>query len=499
MKNKIYAILTLVLLSLPTQLFAITMPQFNLYYQAESYISSSQVESTVTVGSIVKNYQKLQVKWLGEAQAKLNQETVQTNPLFAKTILTQSNPSKDKLAAKVKFMRVKYTTPNPDGMQKVSGLLIMPPTKEPKGIILFFHSTITGKLNVPSLKFNDYKAQMLAAIFAADGYIVAGPDYIGLGDNYKETHPYILYPQMNVEDGKNMLIAVHKYLLEQHYTKPLDLYVSGYSEGSSYALWFSRIYQENKSFAKQLNHAGFNLKKTVAIDGAYNLTDVMFPFLLTNQVNVASNPFNIHTSLWGTLLKPSLLAQVMLSYAYYNHKNIRQLLNPSFFTMDCGILAQYTCGQNELNQYNLDSIMVTPAKTFVMALKYFFAANFKSANGLMYSVFSNSVRPLLAAGVISDSELLKTAAKANILRWKSTSPITLISLQHDSLVPEKNSADAYTGMLESGSTQVRYLKVENTLLKGRALWGYGVVDHVSFELYALLIALNEFNNTPRVK
>jgi hypothetical protein len=98
-------------------------------------------------------------------------------------------------------------------------------------------------------------------------------------------------------------------------------------------------------------------------------------------------------------------------------------------------------------------------------------------------------------GAANDQELLSQTVQADILNWQSRNPITLISLAHDSLVPEKNSADAYHAMTRAKSTNLKYIKFANSQLYARALFGAEVVDHVSFELYALLIALNEFEDS----
>ena len=311
-----------------------------------------------------------------------NQFILKNNPIFANNaIMLNANESSLTKNESVQFIRLRYTTDIPDGIQNVSGLLLLPPTNTPKGIVLFFHSTITGKLNAPSLRFNDYKAQMLAVVFAANGYIVASPDYIGLGDNLKVMHPYILYPKLNVEDGKSILKATTKYL-HTKYPKiiiPHDLFVSGYSEGGSYALWFSRIYQEQLQFKHDIDKLGFKLRKTVPIEGAYNLTKVMFPFLLNNQVREVNNPYKINTSMWGTLLKPSLVANVMVSFAYYNHKEINTLLNPGFYSLNCSYLPQSRCGQADMSRYNLNNYILTQVKNFAMVMNYFFAAIFLTA------------------------------------------------------------------------------------------------------------------------
>ena len=130
-----------------------------------------------------------------------------------------------------------------------------------------------------------------------------------------------------------------------------------------------------------------------------------------------------------------------------------------------------------------------------LVLKLFWLLFGKSSSGVIYSPLFNSVAPLMRDGAASDHELLAQASQADILNWQSHNPITLISLAHDSLVPEQNSADAYNGMIHANSTNLKYIKLANSQLHARALFGANVVDHVSFELYALLIALNEFEDS----
>ena len=472
-----------------------------LILQAESYIASRPVESTMTILEVFNNYQRLQQRWVGQDNAGYNQIVIATNPLFAKTQLFNRKDLSES-GAKITFIRLNYTTHAlPNSPQKVSGLLIIPPTKSPKGVILFFHSTISGKLNVPSLHFEDYKAQMLAAIFAANGYVVVSPDYIGLGRNFAIPHPYILYPRYNVLDGRDMLVAAHEYLKTKKLLLPLDkqkalpLLVSGYSEGASYALWFSRMYQSEPDFAKPVTHLGLTLHKTVPIDGAYNLSGVMFPFLLTSQVNDNNNLFQIQSSFWGSLLKPSLLTNVSLAFAYYNQRSINSLLNPDFFHGTCKFIPDKWCYADEFSSATINDLLFTPSKTMTLVLKLFWAAILKSSSGVIYSPLFNSVAPLMRDGAANDQELLSQASQADILNWQSRNPITLISLAHDSLVPEQNSADAYNAMIQAKSTNLKYIKLANSQLHARALFGAEVVDHVSFELYALLIALHEFEDS----
>jgi len=469
------------------------------YAQMESIILNRPSESLMSVVTVVTNYQKISARWIGKKNMQVNQKQIESNLIFAKTNIFAKTLSSGESQQKILFKRLKYTTGYKDKSYKVSGLLLIPTYEKPKGVVLFFHSTINGKLNVPSFRFADYKSQMLASIFAANGYIVVAPDYLGMGINYKIAHPYILYPEINVIDARDMLLASMMYLKKNGFIlsqkRALNLFVSGYSEGASYALWFSRIYQENYLFRDNLNQNQLSLAKTIPIDGAYNLTEVMLPFLLTNQVNDHLNRFEIITPWWGTLLKPSLLVNVMLAYSHFSSYPIGKLLNNGFYNLECWWPLAFSCNYGENIKPNLETFVLSPLKNFSITLSYFFAAIFKTGTNIIYSPLFNSVAALIPEDIIEDSQFKETMARADIINWKSINPITLISLAQDSLVPEQNSSDAYNGLIASGSKNVKYIKFDNRLIKVNSLFGTSIVDHVSFELFALLIALKEIEIT----
>lgn len=492
---KIWQWLMLFVIFATDSAFSLATNNAALYSSAEKIIESEPMTAKESVDAIFANYRKLETRWIGKDNVIVNHNVLQDNPIFAKTNIF--NDSFHPESQYVKYFRLKYTTNYLNQQRNVAGLVLIPPQTQPKGIILFFHSTMTGKLRVPSLKFDEYKTQMLAAIFAANGYAVIAPDYIGLGDDYTTSHPYILYPEPNVNDGYNMLLASKKLLVQNgiKFDKELPLFVSGYSEGSSYALWFSRTYQENAKFRNILNNDGYKLAMTVPIDGAYDVSGVMFPFLLDNQINESQNTFNINSAFWSTLLKPSLLANTLLGYAAHNNLPPQSLFNQHFYRLKC-INGWPWCDNTSLG-YTVDSVRFLNTSQLRMALNYYFQAFGIAVNkgDTSYGLFNNSVKALINPQFLAleSSELYKTARSADVTHWKSSNPITLVSLAKDSLVPEANSQNAYTGMLASGSTNLKYIKVDNNLLKARAILGPSVADHVSFELYALLIALNQFN------
>lgn len=74
--------------------------------------------------------------------------------------------------------------------------------KKPKGVIAYFHPTVIDRRRVPSSWGLQYLA--IIGLYAASGYIVIMPDYIGLTEPY--AHPYVIYPQQNV---RSMISALN--------------------------------------------------------------------------------------------------------------------------------------------------------------------------------------------------------------------------------------------------------------------------------------------------
>lgn len=463
-------------------------------YSAFQFIASRPSESSFSVGDLCKYYQALEQRWIGSSNAKENHLFLQKSNLFAAKNLTESICLVDE--RKVTMKRVVYDTAFQNTTHHVSGLIIFPPKETPpKGVILYFHSTTAGKLRVPSLNFADAHAQLQAATFASHGYIVMAPDYIGLGEDFKSEHPYILYPQANVEDGKNLLLSGVKILESNgiNFDKQIPLFVAGYSEGGSYALWFARIYQNNKIFRNQLKRAGYQIRKVVPVEGAYDISGVMFPFLLDNQVSESSNIYGINTAVIGTILKPLFAANTLIAYSVYDNVPIEKLLNMGFYNLDCSSGLPICDKADSALDYNLNNVRLIDANTFKMALKYYFAALGLSGRATFsYGIFSNSIKPLLNPQAINNPNLWQTARNADVDNWKNMIPVTLISLRNDSLVPELNSANAFNGMLAQKSQNLKYIQLNNDYLKARTIWGPSVVDHASFEVYALLMMLQEF-------
>ena len=183
--------------------------------------------------------------------------------------------------------------------ETVSGLVVMPQgiaAESIKGIVLFYHGTAFSKNGVPSMQ--DTGTQYtLASIYASQGYIAIAPDYVGQGINAGVMHPYVLYAQTNALSGLNMLTATRQFLAQNNLvaeSKSLNLYLTSYSEGGAYAVWGSRLLQnENASILAKNN---LNLKLTVGISGAYDLSGSMIPYAYDNSNNSQQESLNYYNA-----------------------------------------------------------------------------------------------------------------------------------------------------------------------------------------------------------
>lgn len=127
--------------------------------------------------------------------------------------------------------KVIYKTTAPDGSEtNASGLVAMPvnPTSS-VALVSYHHGTKVTRSDVPSnFGLNYY---IYPAVFSASGgYMVALPDYLGLGDNNLALHPYVQADTL-ATSCIDMIVAAKELAVALHYPLNDKLYLGGYSEG----------------------------------------------------------------------------------------------------------------------------------------------------------------------------------------------------------------------------------------------------------------------------
>lgn len=232
------------------------------------------------------------------------------------------------LIESVSAFSVLYRTPgqdanvDPNQTARIASGLVMVPNmvngQKIRGIMLYFHGTVFAKNEIPSclgtpesgmkpisanppsycnlpdnpLTINGIDTFGSFSTFVESGFIVVAPDYVGLGADYNNMHPYAIFPIVNAKSGLYMLPAVRQILESYGYqnTESLPLFITGYSEGGAYAVVASQLAQY--SMASLLDKYNINMAVTSPLEGAYSLQDQMQFSYDTQYDGVFSCPQN---------------------------------------------------------------------------------------------------------------------------------------------------------------------------------------------------------------
>jgi hypothetical protein len=492
--------------------------KYTLHHFKNTTFESTTLIYTYNTESLEKNYHAIFCSQLSNCEDNIN--NVKNTQEFGGFDLNKSpiknNPYNIKT---IDLFRITYsTTGQLNESEIVSGGIYYPnmPKDKIKGVVLFFHPTFFAKSSVNTYAPQNKVNRSLAALFAAQGYIVVTPDYIGMGYNKKQVHPYVLYPQINAIDGLSILTAAKKFLTNEsklpNNLNKTPLYLTGYSEGSAYALWFSRLYQEQPKFKTQLDKINFDLKLVAPISGAYNLSGVIYNYLFSNNNTFNKSEYAISNSLISGSLKAPLAADALVSYAYYSESsNYNNVFNPEFFSMGCTLQFDSSCSFNN-KKLNLEQAFAIESKDLSIPVadnlldvlivnKINNAASYKTNNNHMFTIWTNSIYPLVSTKLLHNSQLEYLMREGDVYYWKSDIPTTLITLKRDSVVSPINTEFAYRGMTENYSTNINKIEIDNNLIDNKLSSAIPSmeVDHLTGLFYLFIIAQKQFDLYNHIK
>ena len=133
---------------------------------------------------------------------------------------------------------VAYWSTNPQGDSLlVSGRVYLPKHRYLNGIMIACHYTMTADVEVPSNMLS------MESLFTMKGYAVIMPDYVGYGLSRDEVHPY-LHWRSAAQTAVDLLNCMPELLDYYGYSYPVDVVVSGYSQGGAVALGVTRMLEE---------------------------------------------------------------------------------------------------------------------------------------------------------------------------------------------------------------------------------------------------------------
>ncbi|QIV94443.1 alpha/beta hydrolase family protein [Allofrancisella frigidaquae] len=400
---------------------------------------------------------------------------------------------------------------------KVSGLLILPDTEKPKGVVLYYHPTVFDNSGVPSnLDKNNKTSLMLntiyAALYAANGYIVVAPDYMGQGDDYKNYHPYVLYPQQTVNTAIDLLNDISNVIKEKYKlsnTKRLNLFSVGYSEGAPYSIWTAKCLEStyNCDGVSKLEKL-YRYRAAVGLSGAYDISSTTLRFMIDNN---DSKAYKLYSKIITSMLKPALVANTLMSYLNYSNTdktiNIKDI-DKEFFNMKCSTFAQSKCDidgkhytlANVFNQKDLPNTVLAEAVFSSSLYKKF--PNQESASHYSIPTGNNSMLNLLSEKIFHDREFLQTLQSADIVDFgtRTRTPIFIFSLKEDSIVTPLN----YDSFMAKSNAIVDGFVLDNDKIVTKSIdWlpdalSMGKVDHITGEVYANLFAYKYIDDLNKV-
>jgi len=170
-----------------------------------------------------------------------------------------------------RMYRVQYWTTTPAGAATVaSGLVCVPYTRTPRGVVSYQHGTTMNRHLTPSAP-TLIESGLGTALFAGGGYVLCAADYVGLGTN-REVHPY-LHAQGTANAVIDLLKAANAFVTSRDVEWPSSLCLIGFSQGGYSTLAAQRALES-------LGDPRFRVVACAPVSGPYDLAGVTFPAFL---------------------------------------------------------------------------------------------------------------------------------------------------------------------------------------------------------------------------
>lgn len=293
---------------------------------------------------------------------------------------------------------VLYHTAWSDGSPVVaSGYLMVPVgVKGDVPLLAYDHGTRLEKARTWAFKGEE----AVCAFYAADGYLVAFPDYVGLrrGERNHLYHHAATEAMATVD----LLRTAREFMPQIGITWSKQLFITGYSQGGHAAMATHKYIQERL-------HGEFTVTASAPMSGPYDLAGV--------QGRVLDQPYS----------QPGYLPYLLVSYqaAYHLLPDSGDYFRPPYDTL----IPQLFTGK----------------------------LSFKEVNPYLPAIPGDMMRPDLLHAYATDSAnpLRRLMQENSLTEWAPESPMLLCYCRNDEQVNYENSIVAHQRMTAMGSTQVQ--------------------------------------------
>jgi pimeloyl-ACP methyl ester carboxylesterase len=326
---------------------------------------------------------------------------------LAISLFMGSTPSAVQFTYDVNLIKIDYNTIDPAGNPTVaSGLLILPAgATNALPLLSYQHGTILKKTDAPSQLQGGYEVGL---IFGSEGYAVACPDYLGMGDGSK-LHPY-LHAKSEATAVIDMLRAVRSVCKSKNVVLNDQLFMMGYSQGGHVTMAALKAIEEEYS-------SEFSVTACAPMAGPYDLSGTQLNYVLRD----ASYP------------DPGYLPYLL--FAYNKVYNIYPDLSTAF------------------------------ASPYYDEFKSYFNDNPASELSAVDNLWPPSMIPtdILNPALVqslkqNQEDPLRLALKENDLYdWAPKSPLHICHCDSDKHVPYQNATIAYNSFISHGSSNVQLI------------------------------------------
>ena len=175
----------------------------------------------------------------------------------------------------VDFYKITYNTVDVDGNPTIaSGSVAVPNNAECNSLptAIYCHGTVLRQNDVPS---EDNTEGFLTKVFAGTGYIVAAPDYIGLGVN-EGIHPYV-HAESEATATIDMIYATSEFIESLTVSSTGETLITGYSQGG-HAAMAALEYAENENLNEELG-----IVAGAPCSGPYNISESQADVILSGD------------------------------------------------------------------------------------------------------------------------------------------------------------------------------------------------------------------------
>ena len=294
---------------------------------------------------------------------------------------------------------------------RASGMLILPLKAGKVPLLSYQHGTTTSKKLTSSYP-SFVETIAMAVLFAGNGYAVSAPDYLGLGKNTTQIHPY-LHAESEATASADMIIAAEnaiKFLAKNprnpRVSLTRQLFLAGYSQGGHATMALHRYLEQDTP------NKDFDIMGVAPMAGPFDLTGKTLNAILKKAV-----PDHV------TFMRYLLLGLNPIYHFFSDRKEVfkSSLVDTVSKEFDGSIAA----GEDAPDMPDTLEGLLNPE--FLTALKSNPASN------------------------PAASKLIDVLRKNTLYEWVPRAPVLFIHSKGDEIVPFDNSKDAYHYMSDRGA------------------------------------------------